>query len=328
MTRGPWPDAGVLETWARAALVRWTAPVGAAVRLITISENASFRVTTPDGPWAVLRLYRPGRRRRREIDSELAWMTVLAAAGAVVVPGHFHGRDGAVVQSLPGPDGPRHWVLFHHLAGQTPGVDGDLTGGFEVLGEIAARLHLHTMAWSRPAGFSRGAWDLEAIFGQRPRWGDWRDGPKVTVPVRAVLERVEACLRRRLTDFGQAPRRFGLIHADMRLANLLVDGAAVRLIDFDDCGFGWFLYDLAAALSFMEDDPRVPALKSAWLAGYQNVRPLTAADLAEVDSFIMLRRMALLAWIGSHGEAPEPQALAAGFAEATAALGETWLAGL
>ena len=84
MTRGPWPDASVLETWARAALARWTAPVGAAVRLITISENASFRVTTPDGPWAVLRLYRPGRRRRREIDSELAWMTVLAAAGAVV----------------------------------------------------------------------------------------------------------------------------------------------------------------------------------------------------------------------------------------------------
>ena len=119
----------MLETWARAALARWAAPVGAAVRLITISENASFRVTTPAGPWAVLRLYRPGRRRRREIDSELAWMTVLAEAGAVVVPGHFHVSDGAEVQSLPGRDGPRHWVLFHHLAGQTPGVDGDLIGG-------------------------------------------------------------------------------------------------------------------------------------------------------------------------------------------------------
>ena len=91
MTRGPWPDAGVLETWARAALARWTAPVGAAVRLITISENASFRVTTPAGPWAVLRLYRPGRRRRREIDSELAWMTVLAAAARWWCPAIFMG---------------------------------------------------------------------------------------------------------------------------------------------------------------------------------------------------------------------------------------------
>ena len=42
-------------------------------------------------------------------------------------------------------------------------------------------------------------------------------------------------------------RGFGLIHADS-VPNL-VDGAAVRLIDFDDCGFVGF-YDLAAALSF------------------------------------------------------------------------------
>ena len=39
----------------------------------------------------------------------------------------------------------------------------------------------------------------------------------------------------------------------------------------------------------------------------------------------MLRRMALLAWIGSHIEAPEPRALAPGFAETTARLGRDWL---
>jgi len=39
----------------------------------------------------------------------------------------------------------------------------------------------------------------------------------------------------------------------------------------------------------------------------------------------MLRRMALLAWIGSHIEAPEPQALAPGFAATTARLGQAWL---
>ena len=327
MTRGPWPEAGTLEAWASAALARWSTPAGATVQLINISENASFLVTTSAGPWAVLRLYRPGRHGRREIDSELAWMTALAAAGAAVVPGHILGRDGAAVQSPLGAEGRRHWVLFRFLTGQTPAAAGDLTAGFETLGDIAARLHGHVMTWPRPRGFSRGAWNLAAIFGPHARWGDWRDGPQVTAAERAVLERVEAGLRRRLTDFGQGPARYGLIHADMRLANLLIDGDDVRLIDFDDCGFGWFLYDLAAALSFLEDDPRVPVLKAAWLAGYQKRRPLSAADLAEVDSFIMLRRMALLAWIGSHHEAPEPQALAEGFAVATAALGENWLAG-
>jgi Ser/Thr protein kinase RdoA (MazF antagonist) len=85
------------------------------------------------------------------------------------------------------------------------------------------------------------------------------------------------------------------------------------------------MYDFAAAISFMEDDPRVPGLKEAWLRGYRKVRPLSPEDEAEIDTFVMLRRMALLAWIGSHIEAPEPQALAPGFAATTARLGAAYL---
>jgi hypothetical protein len=39
----------------------------------------------------------------------------------------------------------------------------------------------------------------------------------------------------------------------------------------------------------------------------------------------MMRRMALLAWIGSHIEAPEPQELAPHFAADTARLARDWL---
>jgi len=129
----------------------------------------------------------------------------------------------------------------------------------------------------------------------------------------------------RLATYGQPPHRYNLIHADMRLANLLVSDEETRLIDFDDCGMGWLMYDFAAAISFIEDDPRIPALKEAWLGGYRTVRDLDTEDIAEIDTFVMLRRMALLAWIGSHIEAPEPQKYAPTFAEATAHLGERFL---
>ena len=128
-----------------------------------------------------------------------------------------------------------------------------------------------------------------------------------------ILEAVETQVCQRLERFGKAPERYNLIHADMRLANLLVDDTGTRLIDFDDCGYGWLLYDFAAAISFIEDDPRIPSLQEAWVRGYRKVRDLSAEDAAEIDTFIMLRRMALLAWIGSRIEAPEPQALAPGF---------------
>ena len=94
---------------------------------------------------------------------------------------------------------------------------------------------------------------------------------------------------------------------------------------FDDCGFGWFMYDFASAISFIEDSPMVSYFKSSWIKGYKSVRELSVEDEKEIDTFIMLRRMALLAWIGSHIEAPEPQQLSAGFAETTAKLGDIWL---
>jgi Ser/Thr protein kinase RdoA (MazF antagonist) len=112
----------------------------------------------------------------------------------------------------------------------------------------------------------------------------------------------------------------------MRLANLLVEGGRVTLIDFDDCGFGWFMYDFAAAISFHERDTQAPVWRRRWLAGYRRVRALSAADLAALDTMILLRRMALLAWIGSHGETELAQAQAPRFAAATAELALPYLA--
>ena len=100
-----------------------------------------------------------------------------------------------------------------------------------------------------------------------------------------------------------------------------------RLLDFDDCGFGWFLYDLAAALSFIETDPAVPALQQAWLEGYRQVRELSAEDIAMGPAMILLRRMVLLAWIGSHAETDLARSQAPHFAAGTAELARRWLGG-
>ena len=318
---------GHLDRLAARSLALWVLPEGATARLINVSENATYLVEAPDGFRAVLRIHRKGYHTRRAIECELAWIDALGRDGVVVVPDHHPGRDGEAIQRgrVDGLPAPRFMVLFRFVEGAPPDEAGDLAPAFEELGAIAARLHEHAMAWERPPGFERLSWDVDAVFGPAATWGDWRAAPHVDARVRAVLEAVEATVRRRLDAFGQGPDRHGLIHADMRLANLLADEAGTRLIDFDDCGFGWFLYDFAAAISFIEDDPRIPAMKAAWLAGYRGVRDLPAADEAEIETFVILRRMALLAWIGSHIEAPEPQALAPDFARVTADLGARYL---
>ncbi|MEM9967946.1 MAG: phosphotransferase [Pseudomonadota bacterium] len=317
-----------LEVLANRALTLWDLPAGASAQLINLSENAVYLVEAAGGFKAILRIHRVGYHTARAIESELAWLDALTRESAVATPGYIRGKDGRALQKmgLTGSIAPRYMVLFHFINGSAPAEKRDRVADFQALGGIAAMCHQHALSWKKPVGFERPTWDLDTILGAQPTWGHWRDAPEVTAEVRATLNEVERVLRKRLTSFGKSPGRFNLIHGDMRLANLLVAGNQIRLIDFDDCGWGWLLYDFAAAISFIEDDPLVPVLKAAWIKGYRAYRALSAEEAEEMDSLVMLRRISLLAWIGSHIEAPEPQERAPGFAAATAELGERYLA--
>ena len=88
---------------------------------------------------------------------------------------------------------------------------------------------------------------------------------------------------------------------------------------------GGFFTILLPALALSKNDPRIPTFKAAWVRGYRLVRGLSAEDEAEIETFIMFRRMALLAWIGSHIQAPEPQQMAPNFASITAQIGKLYL---
>ncbi len=315
-----------LEQLANAALPLWPVPEGAKARLINVSENATYLVEA-EGFRSILRIHRPAYHSRRGIEQELAWSMALAADNMVMTPPPIAGKDGGLVQQGQHPNlsAPRFMVMFNFAPGRQPDERDDLVAPFERLGAIAARTHLHSKGWAKPEPTERPVWNTDAVFGPKAIWGDWRDAPQVTPEIRAVLEQAEALVCARLLAFGKGADRFGLIHADMRLANLLIEGETTRLIDFDDCGLGWFLYDFATGISFMEDHPQVPALRQAWVKGYRQVRALSDSEEAEIDTFVMLRRMALLAWIGSHLEAPEPQALAPHFAAGTARLAKDFL---
>jgi Ser/Thr protein kinase RdoA (MazF antagonist) len=97
------------------------------------------------------------------------------------------------------------------------------------------------------------------------------------------------------------------------------------VIDFDDCGFSWYLYDLGTALSFIEHRPDVPELVESWLRGYHRVATLSAEERQEIPTFIMLRRLLLVAWIGSHAETDLAKSLGEPYTEGSCGLAETYL---
>lgn len=316
-----------LEVLARDALRHYSIGPDATLTLLNISENATYRVDDPgSGRITVFRMHRPGYHSRRAIESELAWVGALREDDVVRTARIVLTDDDERVVVAGHPDGEtRHGVMFEWVPGVEPPLDR-LVDDFAKLGAVTARLHRHAKTWPRPAGFTRFRWDYDTSIGDHGHWGRWQHGPGVGPAELTQLDRLAATLRHRLVRFGVAKERFGLIHADMRLANLLVDGRDVAVIDFDDCGFGWYMYDLGSSLSFIEHDPRVPELIDSWVSGYRTVLPLSAADEAELPTFVLLRRLLLVAWIGSHADTDLAQEMGEKFTRASCDLAEAYLA--
>jgi Ser/Thr protein kinase RdoA (MazF antagonist) len=318
----------ILLELAQAALHQYALPEGASAALINLSENATYKVEAADGRRWALRIHRDGYHSKTAIASELEWIADLRGAGVVTTPRPVKGRDGELIQEhgharMPRP---RNIVLFEWETGEEPGIGHDLSQPFETLGEVTARMHRHAHGWRRPRWFTRLTWDFETSLGdQAPHWGRWREGMGVDAPRTQLFGRTVELIGRRLGAYGKGPERFGLIHCDLRLANLLIDRDAVKVVDFDDCGFGWHMYDAATPVSFYEHEPQVPDLIESWKTGYRRVMPLPKEDEAEIPTFIMLRRLLLVAWIGSHHETDLAKSMGLPYTEGTVGLCEDYL---
>ena len=281
----------------RRTLPVYGLPYDTPLTLLNRSENETWRAGD-----LILRLHRAGYHTRAEIGSELDWLAALQGLPGLNAVRPLAGAQGPVTDI----DG-RFIVGFAPIPGQELQPGDDLARWFAPLGEITARLHRHARQWTAPPGFTRKRWDVETILGPDPHWGHWRQAQGLDPQGATLLARATDALAIKLHAYGTGPETFGLIHADLRLANLMVNGDTLTAIDFDDCGFGWWAYDLAAALSFYETDPRLPDLIACWVEGYSRIARLRPEDRAMIPSLIFLRRVLLTAWLATRADSDTAQ---------------------
>ncbi|GAB2640886.1 phosphotransferase [Gordonia jinhuaensis] len=291
-----------------------------------MSENATF--LAEDGTERiVLRVHRPGYHSRVAIESELDWMTALrrdtGIATAQVVPALSGER---VIDVRPGGSEVSRFVsAFGFIEGATAEERPDAIG-YRDLGEITATMHDHVRSWTVPQHFSRFRWDLSTTLGAAGRWGRWQDAPGMTPEYAAAIAPAVRLVASRLRDYGTTPDRFGLVHADLRHSNLMLDDAGeITVIDFDDSGWTWLLADLAAVVSWIEGSDEAEEMIAEWMRGYRSVRVLDHVHRAMVPTFVMLRRLMLTAWIGTHPEADIARVVTDGFACGTADVAQRYV---
>jgi Ser/Thr protein kinase RdoA (MazF antagonist) len=287
------------------------------ITLLNRSENETWRAGS-----LILRLHRQGYHTKAEISSELAWLAALQELPGLNAVKPLAGTQGLVTEL-----DDRFIVAFEPIEGQELQPGDDLARWFDPLGEITARLHLQSRQWAPPQDFARKRWDVDTILGADPHWGHWRQAQGLDPQGEALMARATETLAARLHAYGTGPEVFGLIHADLRLANLMVNDGTLTAIDFDDCGFGWWAYDLASALSFIETDPRLPDLIARWCEGYTRIAPLRPEDRAMVPSLIFLRRVLLTAWLSTRADSDTAQGFGGpAYTQGTLELAERYLA--
>ena len=313
---------------AEAALARYSLPAATKLTMVNHTENVTYAVDPPGAARLFMRVHRTGYHTVRAVESELAWARAVREDLGIVTPKAIPGADGALVQIVDysGIDEARRVVLFHKVEGRRVSEERDMIAPFRRLGATAARLHAHTLTWQPPPWFERFSWDFEHTLGATPHWGPYAEAPGLSAADLELLARVVERIRTRLEAYGKAPKRFGLVHTDLRLDNFLVKGTETRVLDFDDCGFAWHLHDFGAAVTMLEDRPDMPALAQAWLDGYRTVGSLDRADLDMVASFVMSRRLAAAGWIASHSDSPLSQALGVPYSQTTVRLAHDYLA--
>lgn len=302
---------------------------------IKVRENAVFRIDLAGGGRAVLRVHRRGYHSDAELDSEFVWMRALEAAGVSVprVIRSRRDRDFEVVATST-VDSARQvdvfeWISGRQLGSVESGVSGDdasIAEQYHIIGTIAARMHNQTAAWLHPMGFCRHAWDTAGLVGERPFWGRFWELAALTQGQRRLLVRARTKIAVELATYGTHPDRYGLIHADLVPENLLLNGNRIQVIDFDDAGFGWHLFELATSLYFITGDSIYPTARDALIRGYRSERRLSEEALQRLPLFLAARGTTYLGWVHTRQGSETARELTPFLVERACAVAEEYIA--
>lgn len=199
--------------------------------------NDTYRVSFQNRQFA-LRLYRSRWRTRPAVMAEVAALLHLAGKG-VPVAAPVARTDGEQVTDIDAPEGSRWAVLFNWVKGDEPIYRNETHA--RLYGRLAAQLHI--AGDDLPTDAGRSPLDLSYLL-QRPLESlrpELKSRPAIAARFDALVDRVRARMdnaKERLWDWG-------FCHGDLHCGNARIDDQQLSLYDFDCCGPGWRVYDLA-----------------------------------------------------------------------------------
>jgi len=263
------------------------------------AENTTFRVWSPQGEFCI-RINRPGYQSTSNVRSEIQFLHALSQEG-FRVPRPFQPRlVTAETETVPEP---RDCVLFHWIEGSIH-REGITVPQAIAAGELMAQLHQFVTRWNPPQGFDRQKVHTWLLDESQPMALD-HPSSMIAEDDRRLLAGIVQESREMARDLPRDDQWIRLIHADLHPANLVFNEGILSAIDFDDTGYGFLIYDFAAALAYRVGAPGFEEIRDATLEGYSKVQPLPPKTEELLSIFIQLRLASISNWSVSRVDNPE-----------------------
>ncbi|KGA20401.1 hypothetical protein GM50_1590 [freshwater metagenome] len=277
-----------IEAFSSEILNRYAIDVQSAV-LINFEYNATLKVQT-DGQLFALRVNINSPRTPDNLAAEIAWVNYLARDGQVNVPAPIANKEGDFHTSIFHEPSQRtlHCVLYSWLDGEELGDEPSIEQ-LRALGAAMATLHKSSENFELPTGsklplLSDPMWETE----------DFLLGEKSVLDLQA-----KALIARGLDAIASETKKLfasqkpQIIHADLHGWNVMWNDGKLSVLDFDDCGIGLPLQDLATAIYYLDTPEQDAALKE----GYSSVAPLPDHSQSDLDMLLLQRRIILLNYL-------------------------------
>lgn len=256
------------------------------LELVAHEFNTTFAVDTAGGARYALRVHTNSVSTPANVAAQQSWQRAIAADTDVLVPAPLTTSDGEWYAEVESDAFGR--PLLVTAASWLPGDDVAETDAAvaQELGRTMALLHQHAEHWSLPPGTAMQRFDT-------PMFGDedlLSPAPGMSAGQRDVLDRA-----RQQTDRSFARVYDGAsvrpLHADLHGGNLKWDGHRLAVFDFDDCGLGLPVLDLAIAAFYLRGGD--PAPEQALRAGYAEVAPVPEIGRADFEALVAARQLLL-----------------------------------
>lgn len=278
----------------------------AQLHFLQYTANIIYRVDLPGIPVALNEPYLPNRYllrilhtdQEQGIFSELTWLEALNRETGLPVPSPVALPDGHLLTKIFTAEIPQGRVvtLMRWLDGRKI-QKGLRPQHLTLLGQVVASLHNFSAAWQPPAGFERPVWDWETQLGgsmfKQPREELIKMMP---VKYRDSFNEVSNAAKHAMESLGKGSDAFGMIHADLYPENVLYNHGRVCPIDFEDCGFGYWIWDVAVALCEWAWKPDWERMRDAFYEGYTPIRTLPEAQWQLLDLFVATQFATMLLW--------------------------------